>query len=55
MRYIEWAVMFIVAGLGIALANFVGFKVGLLESLPGICVLLLISLAAVGVLTLIHI
>ncbi|MBT9775408.1 hypothetical protein GPL15_02655 [Clostridium sp. MCC353] len=49
MRYIEWAVMFIVAGLGIALANFVGFKVGLLESLPGICVLLLISLAAVGV------
>ena len=41
--------MFIIAGLGIALANFVGFKVGFLESLPGICVLLLISLAAVGV------
>ena len=49
MRYIEWTVMFIIAGLGIALANFVGFKVGFLESLPGICVLLLISLAAVGV------
>lgn len=49
MRYIEWSVMFIVAGFGIALANFVGFKVGFLESLPGICVLLLISLAAVVV------
>lgn len=49
MRYIEWSVMFIVAGLGIALANFVGFKVGFMDSLPGICVLLLISLAAVAV------
>lgn len=49
MRYIEWSVMFIVAGLGIALANFVGFEVGFMDSLPGICVLLLISLAAVVV------
>ena len=47
MRYIEWIVMFIVAGLGIALANFVGFQVGFADSLPGIAVLLLISLAAV--------
>ncbi|PNV63281.1 hypothetical protein C0033_04135 [Clostridium sp. chh4-2] len=49
MRYIEWSVMFIVAGLGIALANFIGFEVGFMDSLPGICVLLLISLAAVVV------
>lgn len=49
MRYIEWIVMFIIAGLGIALANLVGFHVGFLESLPGICILLLISLAAVVV------
>lgn len=48
MRYIEWAVMFIVAGLGIALANFVGFQVSFAQSLPGIAVLLLISMAAVG-------
>lgn len=48
MRYIEWAVMFVVAGLGIALANFVGFQVGFLDSLPGIVILLLISLAAVA-------
>ena len=49
MRYIEWAVMFIVAGLGIALANFVGFQVSFMDSLPGIAILLLISLAAVGI------
>ncbi|MFQ7311099.1 MAG: hypothetical protein ACLROL_04500 [Sellimonas sp.] len=47
MRYIEWIVMFAVAGLGIALANFVGFEVGFLESLPGILILLGISLVAV--------
>ncbi|XCP86153.1 hypothetical protein ABXS75_04910 [Roseburia hominis] len=40
--------MFIVAGLGIALANFVGFQVGFLDSLPGIVILLLISLASVA-------
>lgn len=47
MRYIEWAVMFIVAGLGIALANFVGFQVNFLDSLPGIAILLMISFASV--------
>lgn len=47
MRYIEWLVMFIIAGIGIALANLVGFQVGFTESLPGIIILLLISFAAV--------
>ena len=47
MRYIEWAVIFIVAGLGIALANFVGFQVNFMDSLPGIAILLLISFASV--------
>lgn len=47
MRYREWIFLFIVAGAGIALANFVGFQVGLMESLPGILVLLLISLGGV--------
>ena len=46
MRYIEWAVMF-VAGLGIGLANFVGFDVNFMDSLPGILILLAISLVAV--------
>lgn len=49
MRYVEWFVMFIIAGLGMALANLVGFKVGFLDSLPGVCILILISLAAVVV------
>lgn len=47
MRYIEWAVMFVVAGVGIALANFVGFQVSFMESLPGIGILLGISLVSV--------
>ena len=47
MRYIEWAVMFVVAGLGIGLANFVGFDVNFMDSRPGILILLAISLVAV--------
>ena len=47
MRYIEWAVMFVVAGLGIGLANFVGFDVNFMDSLTGILILLAISLVAV--------
>lgn len=47
MRYLEWAVMFVVAGLGIALANFVGFQVSFMDSLPGIVILLGISFVAV--------
>ena len=49
MRYVEWAVMFVVAGLGIALANFVGFQVSFMDSFPGIMILLLISLVSVGI------
>ena len=40
MRYREWSVLFVIVGLGIALANFVGFRVAFLESLPGILILL---------------
>ena len=47
MRYREWMFLFLVAGCGIALANFVGFQVGLFESLPGIAILVAISLVAV--------
>ena len=43
MRNIEWAFLFLLSGIGIALANFVGFHVGIIESLPGIAVLLVIS------------
>lgn len=47
MRYIEWIFLFVLSGLGIGLANFVGFEVGFTESLPGILLLLGISLAGV--------
>lgn len=47
MRYIEWGFLFILSGVGIALANFVGFQVGFLDSLPGIAILLLISILGV--------
>ena len=49
MRYREWIVLFIISGLGIALANLVGFQVGFMESLPGILILLGISIAGVAV------
>lgn len=49
MRYIEWGFLFLVSGIGIALANFVGFQVGFLDSLPGIGILLLISVLGVVV------
>lgn len=47
MRYIKWIIMLSVSGLGIALANFVGFDVKFLDSLPGILILLGISFTAV--------
>lgn len=47
MRIQEWIFLFIVASCGIALANFVGFQVGLIESLPGIGILFVLSLCGV--------
>ena len=49
MRYIEWLVLFVISGCGIALANLVGFDVGFMESLPGILVLLVIAALGVAV------
>lgn len=49
MRYMEWLVLFVISGPGIALANFVGFDVGFRDSLPGILVLLAIAAAGVAV------
>jgi len=47
MRYKEWLFLLAVSGLGMMLANRIGFKVPLIESLPGVLVLLGISMAAV--------
>ena len=49
IRYKEWAFLLPVVGLGILLANFVGFKVAFGETLPGVLILLGITLAAVFV------
>lgn len=49
MRYIEWIFLFVVSGIGIGLANLVGFHVGFMDSLPGILILLAISVAGVAV------
>ena len=49
MRYAEWGILLVISGLGIALANFIGFDVEFMDSLPGILVLLGISAAAVVV------
>lgn len=49
MRYIEWAFLFLLSGLGIALANFVGFHVAFTDSLPGTCILLAIAIVGVAV------
>ena len=35
MRYLEWILLLVISGLGIGLANFVGFQVGFMDSLPG--------------------
>lgn len=35
MRYAEWGILLVISGLGIALANFIGFDVGFMDSLPG--------------------
>lgn len=48
MRNIEWAFLFVMAGAGILLANLVGFQVGVVESLPG--VLVLVGLSFLGML-----
>ena len=47
MKYKEWIFLLLIACLGIITANFVGFKVSFIESLPGTLVLLVISLISV--------
>lgn len=47
MRYIEWLVLFILGAIGTGLANFIGYDVGFMDSLPGLVVLIVISMIAV--------
>lgn len=47
MRYIEWLVLFVIAACGTGLANLIGYGVGFQDSIPGLVVLILISMVAV--------
>lgn len=47
MRYIEWLFLLVVGACGTGLANFIGHDVGFLDSLPGLVVLVAISMMAV--------
>ena len=47
MRYIEWLVLFVLAACGTGLANLIGYGVGITDSIPGLAVLIVISMAAV--------
>lgn len=47
MRYIEWLVLFIIGACGTGLANFIGYDVGFMDSFPGLCILIAISMVAV--------
>ena len=47
MRYIEWLILLVIGACGTGLANFIGYDVGFLDSLPGLIVLVIISMLAV--------
>lgn len=47
MRYIEWLFLLVLGACGTGLANFIGYDVGFLDSLPGLAILVVISMVAV--------
>lgn len=49
MRFKEWIFLLIVVGLGMTVANLIGFGVSVTDSLPGVLILLGISIVAVGI------
>lgn len=48
MRYIEWLVLFIISACGTGLANYIGYDIGFMDALPGLLVLIAISMIAVA-------
>lgn len=48
MRYIEWLFLLVVGACGTGLANYIGYEVGFMDSLPGLVVLVVISMLAVA-------
>ena len=47
MRYIEWLFLLVIGVCGTGLANFIGYDVGFMESLPGLAGVGIISMLAV--------
>ncbi len=47
MRYIEWLFLLVVGACGTGLANFIGYDVAFMDSVPGLAVMVLISMLAV--------
>ena len=48
MRIREWIFVLAITGLGMMAANYIGFDVAFMDSLPGVLVLLVIALCAAG-------
>ena len=48
MRIKDWIFILAITGLGMMTANFIGFDVAFMDSLPGVLVLLVIALCAAG-------
>lgn len=47
MRYIEWFLLFVIGACGTGLANLIGYGVSFQDSIPGLAVLIVISMIAV--------
>ena len=47
MRYVEWLFLLILSALGTGFANFIGYDVGFFDSLPGLFILVVISMLGV--------
>lgn len=47
MRYKEWLFLLVIGACGTGLANFVGYNVGFLDSLPGLVLMVIISMLGV--------
>lgn len=47
MRYVEWLFLLVIGALGTGFANFIGYDVGFSASIPGLIVLVIISMLGV--------
>lgn len=47
MRYVEWLFLLVIGAAGTGFANFIGYDVGFFASLPGLTVLVIISMLGV--------